>query len=626
MSNETYDLEQSFMRFEEDLINDLINIIQTNTTGDILANGDFDHWKKKQLKALHDFKSQNKQHFTKKSKRHLNKMIEDALNKSYKAGGTYTKSEIEKAMKKGLRTKKVPSDNMTAGFTGVNDRKLNALMSETKKCLYNAEHSAFRYTEDVYRKVIFDAQTYFNTGTGTLAQAIDMATKDFLSRGVDCIEYKDGRRVNIQSYSEMVLRTSNKRSYMQGEAAMRDEYGLNLVIVTRRGNACPKCMNFVGKVFVDDVYGNGKSNGKYPLLSNAISQGLYHPNCRDTHTTYFEGITTLRPEPSAAEKAEAERIYNLEQQQRYNERQIRKYDRLEKGSIDEDNKNKYGNLKREWQKKNRDLINSNEELKRKYYREKNYGVDDQPAQKNAPKPSTPKPKTTPKPSTPKPVTNPVPAPKHLTDKEKAFKTFADNGIIVKGQALSKMNEKDLLAVSNRMAELKNKYGVNVTVSGRSNPKSSAAALTRYSNRTLKDTEIRYNTAVKDLDKESQINMDYGWWSKGTPELRKFHTTDHEYGHSLQLSIINDRLNNKGISDTFITHDMINNEFKLIKTEIVDMFEQTNPGEDYIKYISGYGKTDPSEFFAEAFAGANGGMPNKLELCIDEWIKKEGYLK
>lgn len=626
MSNETYDLEQSFMRFEEDLINDLINVIQNNTTGDILANGDFNHWKKLQLKALHDFKSQNKQHFTKKSKRHLNKMIEEALNKSYKAGGAYTKSEIEKAMKKGLRTKKVPSDNMTAGFTGVNDRKLNALMSETKKCLYDAEYSAFRYTEDIYRKVIFDAQTYFNTGTGTLAQAIDMATKDFLSRGIDCIEYKDGRRVNIQSYSEMVLRTSNKRSYMQGEAAMRDEYGLNLVIVTRRGNACPKCMDFVGKVFIDDVYGNMEPTGKYPLLSSAIANGLYHPNCRDVHTTYTEGITETNPLPTAAEKAEAQRIYNLEQQQRYNERQIRKYDRLQKGSIDQDNKDKYGNLKKEWQKRNRDLVNNNPELKRKYYREKNYGVNDQPVQKTAPKPSTPKPKTTPKPSTPKPATNPVPAPKPLTDKEKAFKTFADNGITVKGQALSKMNEKDLLAVSNRMAELKNKYGVNVTVSGRSNPKSITEAATRYSNRTLKDTEIRFNTAVKDLDKSAQENMKLKWWSNGTEELRKFHTSDHEYGHSLEFSIINDRLNNKGISDNLITYDMIDNEVAIIKTEIINMFKQTNPGEDYIKYVSGYGKTDPGEFFAEAFAGANGGMPNKLELCIDEWIKKEGYLK
>lgn len=667
MSNTTYDLEQSFIRFEEDLIQDIIDRIQSNTKGDILAKGDYKGWKKDQLKALHDFKTRNKQHFTKKSKRHLNKMIEDALNESYIAGGAYTKREIENAIKKGLRTKKTPSEDMTAGFTGVNDRKLNSLMSETKKCIYKAEYSAFRYTEDIYRKVIFDAQVYFNTGTGTLAQAIDMATKDFLSRGVDCIEYKDGRRVNIQSYSEMVLRTSNKRSYMQGEAAMRDEYGLNLVIVTRRNNGCPKCMNYTGKIFVDDVYsetgsagkldddpkgktkGKTESTGKYPLLSTAIANGLYHPNCRDSHSTYFEGITTTYPEPTDAEKAEAQRIYDLEQQQRYNERQIRKYDRLEKGSIDEENKTKYGNLKKEWKNRNKEFVNEHEELRRRYDREKYVGPTDPPSKKTTtPKSSTPKSPTTPKTTTPKtttpktPTTNTpkttVPASpaesitktttpsKPLTDKEKAFKTFADNGITVKGQALSKMNEKDLLAVSNRMGELKNKYGVNVTVSGRSNPKSITAAATRYSNRTLKDTEIRFNTAIKDLDKSAQENMKYKWWSNSTPELRKLHSTDHEYGHSVQLSIINDRLNNKGISDAFITHDMIDNEVKLIKTEIVDMFKQNNPDEDYIKYISGYGKTDPSEFFAEAFAGANGGMPNKLELYIDEWIKKEGYLK
>ena len=229
MANETYDLEQAFARIEEDLIQDMIDTIQANTKGDILTKGDYKNWKKDQLKALHDFKSRNKQHFTGKSKRHLNKMIEEALNKSYKSGGAYTKSEIEKAIKKGLRTKKVPSDEMTASFSGVNDKKLNALMREAKGNLYKAEYSAFRYAEDNYRKIIFDSQVYFDTGTGTLAQSIDMATKDFLSRGIDCIEYSDGRRVNIQSYCEMVLRTSNKRAYMQGEAAMRDEFDIDLV-------------------------------------------------------------------------------------------------------------------------------------------------------------------------------------------------------------------------------------------------------------------------------------------------------------------------------------------------------------------------------------------------------------
>lgn len=44
---------------------------------------------------------------------------------------------------------------------------------------------------------------------------------------------------------------------------------------------------------IDDVWSGGsKKYGDYMLMSSAIAAGLYHPNCKDSHTTYFEGLTT----------------------------------------------------------------------------------------------------------------------------------------------------------------------------------------------------------------------------------------------------------------------------------------------------------------------------------------------
>lgn len=69
--------------------------------------------------------------------------------------------------------------------------------------------------------------------------------------------------------------------------------------MAKRGNPCPKCLPFVGKVLIDDVWSGGSKDGvdpetgkKYPLMSYAISKGLYHPRCKDSHTTYFPGIST----------------------------------------------------------------------------------------------------------------------------------------------------------------------------------------------------------------------------------------------------------------------------------------------------------------------------------------------
>ena len=38
-----------------------------------------------------------------------------------------------------------------------------------------------------------------------------MATKDFLSKGINSIEYSNGAMVNVAAYAEMAIRTANKR-------------------------------------------------------------------------------------------------------------------------------------------------------------------------------------------------------------------------------------------------------------------------------------------------------------------------------------------------------------------------------------------------------------------------------
>ena len=175
----------------------------------------------------------------------------------------------------------------------------------------------------------------------------------------------------------MAIRTATTRAYLLGESAKRDEWGISTVIVNKRGVACPRCLKYVGRVFYDDVWGSAPipSPAKYPRLSEAIAGGLYHPNCKDVHTTYFEGISTP-PEPmTEAEKKEAARVYNLEQQQRYNERQIRKYKRLSDGSVDPENRERYYKKLSEWQDVQSKFVKANGDvLKRRYENEAIHGI------------------------------------------------------------------------------------------------------------------------------------------------------------------------------------------------------------------------------------------------------------
>lgn len=355
-----YDIGEAFREIEQALIESL------RGNWEIGADGDFTAWQAEQLKALERFRKENEELFSERFEA-INAEVEKALHASYAKGDDAEVKRIEKAIKDGYVTTSKP----TTQFFGVNEERLRALIKATTDDLKTAETAVLRMADDIYRKTIFNAQTAYSSGAFTLRQAVDMASRDFLVQGVACVEYTNGARVNIASYAEMALRTANKRAKMQGETNARDELGVNTVIVTRRGVACPKCIQFCGKVFYDDVYSDlPVPDKKYPRLSTAIAGGLYHPNCKDSHSTYFEGVSSPPRRLTKAEIEQANKVYEFEQKQHYNERMIRKYKRLATGSIDADNQAFYKSKVKRWQAAQREFIEANGDfLRRDYSRE-----------------------------------------------------------------------------------------------------------------------------------------------------------------------------------------------------------------------------------------------------------------
>ena len=72
------------------------------------------------------------------------------------------------------------------------------------------------------------------------------------------------------------------------------------------------------------------------------------PRCRDSHTTYFPGITTADDTWTKEELESIGLKYQEEQKEQYAQRQAEKYERLAKYSLDPENKRKYGARKNEW--------------------------------------------------------------------------------------------------------------------------------------------------------------------------------------------------------------------------------------------------------------------------------------
>lgn len=310
-------------------------------------------WQAEQLKALEKYRGDNQKRYSSEFVR-LNRRIEELIRKSKETGGMQQEIRILQAIRRGF---KIHGKNtspahtaMSAAFFRLNERKLNALIEATTHDMQKAETAILRMANDQYRRIIYNAQVYANSGAGTYEKAVDMATKDMLSAGLKCVQYANGARHTLSDYAKMAIRTASKRAYLQGEGERRQEWGISTVIINKRGNACPLCAPFVGKVMIDDVWSGGKqSDGKYPLLSSAIAAGLYHLNCKDSHTTYFPGISTAEDTWTDEELKKVGADYLIEQKQKHAQRQVERFGRLAKHSLDPENKRIYGARKEQWE-------------------------------------------------------------------------------------------------------------------------------------------------------------------------------------------------------------------------------------------------------------------------------------
>ena len=102
-------------------------------------------------------------------------------------------------------------------------------------------------------------------------------------------------------------------------------------------------------MLIDDVWSGGKaSEGPYPLLSAAMQAGFYHPNCKDSHTTFFPGITEVDNRWTRRELEELGSNYALEQRQNYAIGQAKRFERLALYSLDGDNKQVYKARANKW--------------------------------------------------------------------------------------------------------------------------------------------------------------------------------------------------------------------------------------------------------------------------------------
>lgn len=385
---QSYDIRKIFEQMELNLISSMRKAFYFHKREEVKEGFSWEQWQKSKLRTIEEYRKRNKKLIDSYSS-----PIQEAIDRELQGGFKNSVSNIVKKAKKifGISLPEDISESQKVkayikaitvqkietpteeSFFGVNEKKLNTLQEVVENDLKKAQYSVLRRMDDVYRQTIYKSQVYMQSGATSLNKAIDMATKDFLNKGINSIQYKDGKSVNIASYAEMCLRTANHRAKLLGEGSKRDEWGVHLVVVSAHANTCKMCEPWQGKVLIDDVFSHPSKEyieiyrKKYKLLSEAIKAGLIHVNCRHNLVTYFEGITNL---PKAPDKEEALKTYEAEQKQRAYERAIRKQKRIVTGTIDEENLRNEERKLKTLEKELRDFLKAHKELRRAYEREK----------------------------------------------------------------------------------------------------------------------------------------------------------------------------------------------------------------------------------------------------------------
>lgn len=358
MQNE-YDIKKVMEEIELQLIASMKRTLWSHKEDENTKGFDWPQWQALKIKQFEDYKKANKEIFNNNTKR-LNRYLYRHIKKQFREGASRTN---KKAIQSGFIKKE--DSQLGGSFFGLNHRKLDSLIKSTKTDMKDVKYATLRMANDQYRQIIYKAQIFANTGTGTVKQAIDMASKEFLARGFNCIEYKNGTRHNIADYCDMAIRTANKRANLMGEGEMRKKIGNSLVYISKHGGACDKCTPWEGRVYIDDVWSGGtEKDGEYPLLSTAIAGGLFHPRCHHGVSTYYEGINNEPEEVTNAKHSHNEN----EKYTQYLQQRQKQYQRLAVGSLLPENVLNYQN-------KTNELKNQIESSKIKLSIEEQYAIN-----------------------------------------------------------------------------------------------------------------------------------------------------------------------------------------------------------------------------------------------------------
>ncbi|MFB8772107.1 phage minor capsid protein [Streptomyces broussonetiae] len=265
-----------------------------------------------------------------------------------------------------------PTVSVIPAGTQAVDRLAQSLIADTRP----VHVRILRQSVDVYQGVVARAAAAPALGAQTRRQAAQSALDDFARRGVTGFVDRAGRSWDMRSYVEMATRSAVGRAAVEAHTERLGAAGVELVIVSQAPEECPLCKPWERQILArtgapgarEVQVEHATEDGEMVTvevagsLPEARSAGLMHPNCRHSVSAYLPGVSRVpKAQPSRG-------TYEDTQRQRYLERQIRKWKRLEAAALDDARRTAARARVRTYQGRVRELV-AETGLPRKSHRE-----------------------------------------------------------------------------------------------------------------------------------------------------------------------------------------------------------------------------------------------------------------
>jgi hypothetical protein len=207
-------------------------------------------------------------------RRRSQREVDATLKKLEDAIGRPVPRLVRQAFKLGSRIadRGLPQEELPSGLSRVDENAVNILTDNLTNRLGDAATTIGRREEDLFRREGLKIAAAHLTREDPIPTATTQLVRALAEEGVTSFEDKLGRRWNLDTYAEMVVRTTTSEAIFQGTQTQMLARGFDLVQVNQVVGACPQCIPFENKVFSL----TGRADG-FPRLKITFP---IHPQCR----------------------------------------------------------------------------------------------------------------------------------------------------------------------------------------------------------------------------------------------------------------------------------------------------------------------------------------------------------